>query len=91
MMPVVRGERETRKQILIYSVELVVLTLLGPLVGIGGVIYFISAAVLGLILLYMAGNLWAQGYNAKLAYRTYRYTSMYLAFIFLVMVVDALI
>ncbi len=91
MMPVVRGERETRKQILIYSVELVVLTLLGPLVGIGGVIYFISAAVLGLILLYMAGKLWTQGYNAKLAYRTYRYTSMYLAFIFLVMVVDALI
>lgn len=90
MMPVVRGERETRKQILIYSVELVVLTLLGPVLGIGGGIYFFSAAALGLILLYMAWKLW-QGYTPKLAYRTYRYTSMYLAFIFLAMVVDALI
>ncbi|GAB4577571.1 MAG: hypothetical protein Fur0022_03020 [Anaerolineales bacterium] len=90
MMPVIRGERETRKQILIYSIELVVLTLLGPVLGIGGGIYFFSAAALGLILLYMAWKLW-QAYSPKLAYRTYRYTSMYLALIFLAMVVDALI
>jgi heme o synthase len=91
MMPVVRGERETRKQILIYSIELVGLTLLGPLLGIGDGIYFFSAAVLGLILLSMAWKLWKQGYTPKLAYRTYRYTSLYLALIFLAMVVDALI
>jgi protoheme IX farnesyltransferase len=91
MMPVVRGERETRKQILIYSIELVFLTLLGPLVGIGGGIYFFSAAALGLILLSMTWRLWRQGYTPKLAWRTYRYTSMYLTFIFLAMVVDALV
>lgn len=90
MMPVVRGERETRKQILIYSVELVVLTLFGPLLGIGSGIYFFSAVALGAILLYMAWKLW-QAYSPKLAYRTYRYTSMYLALIFLAMVVDALV
>jgi protoheme IX farnesyltransferase len=91
MMPVVRGERETRKQILIYSVELVFLTLIGPLVGIGGVIYFVSAAGLGGILLALVWKLWKQGYTPKLAYRTYRYTSMYLALIFLAMVIDALV
>lgn len=91
MMPVVRGEKETRKQILIYSIELVFLTLIGPLVGIGSYIYFITAAISGLILLSMAWRLWKLGYTPKLAYRTYRYTSMYLAFIFLAMVVDALV
>lgn len=91
MMPVVRGEKETRKQILIYSMELVFLTLIGPLIGIGGAIYFFTAAALGLILLVMAWRLWKQGYTPKLAYRTYRYTSMYLALIFFALVIDSLI
>ncbi len=91
MMPVVRGERETRKQILIYSVELVFLTLIGPWLGIGSGLYFVSALVLGAILLSLAWRLWKQGYTPKLAYRTYRYTSMYLALLFLAMVVDALV
>ncbi|NJN44121.1 MAG: protoheme IX farnesyltransferase [Anaerolineae bacterium] len=91
MMPVVRGERETRKQMLIYSIELVILTLIAPLVGIGSGIYFFSAAALGLILLAMVWKLWKHGYSPKLSYRIYRYTSMYLAFIFLAMVVDALV
>jgi protoheme IX farnesyltransferase len=58
MMPVVRGERETRWQILIYTIELVALTLVLPLFGLGGSIYFISAAVLGGLLLYSAWNVW---------------------------------
>jgi protoheme IX farnesyltransferase len=47
MLPVVRGEKETRRQILLYTVELVALTLLLPLIGLGGSVYLVGAAALG--------------------------------------------
>ena len=47
MMPVVRGELETRKQILVYTVELVIVTLLLPILNLAGTFYLISALVLG--------------------------------------------
>jgi len=90
MMPVVRGERETRWQILIYTIELVVLTLMLPLFGLGGSIYFVSAAVLGGLLLYSAWKVWRTEGN-KVAWKMYRHSSMYLAFLFLALMVDALI
>jgi len=89
MLPVVRGEAETRKQIFIYTVELVGLTLLIPLFGLGGSIYFILAAILGLWLLGAAYKVWKQEGN-KVAWKMYRYSSMYLAFIFVALMVDAL-
>jgi protoheme IX farnesyltransferase len=90
MLPVVRGEQETRSQILIYTIELVVLTLLLPLFGLGGSIYLIGAAVLGGWLLLAAWKVWKEGGN-KLAWKMYRQSSMYLAFIFVVLMVDALL
>ncbi len=90
MLPVVRGEQETRWQIFVYTLELVGLTLFLPLFGLGGSIYFIGAFMLGGWLLYSAWKVWKQGGN-KLAWKMYRYSSMYLAFIFIVLMVDALL
>jgi heme o synthase len=90
MLPVVKGEAETRWQIFIYTIELVALTLLLPLFGLGGGIYIVSAVVLGGGLLASAWRVWRRGGN-KLAWKMYRHSSMYLAFIFLALVVDALI
>jgi protoheme IX farnesyltransferase len=90
MMPVVRGERETRWQILIYTIELVVLTLVLPLFGLGGGIYFMSAVLLGVLLLYSAWKVWRTEGN-KVAWKMYRYSSMYLTFLFLALMVDALL
>ena len=90
MLPVVRGEAETRWQIFIYTIELVALTLLLPVFGLGGGIYLVSAAVLGAALLNSAWKVWRQGGN-KLAWKMYRYSSMYLAFLFLALMVDALV
>jgi protoheme IX farnesyltransferase len=90
MLPVVRGEKETRWQIFLYTLELVGLTLLLPLFGLGGSIYLIGAGLLGLWLLYAAWKVWKQGGN-KLAWKMYRYSSMYLAFIFIVLMVDRLL
>lgn len=90
MLPVVRGERETRWQILIYTIELVALTLVLPLFGLGGGIYFVSAMILGLLLLFSAWKVWRTEGN-KVAWKMYRHSSMYLTFLFLALMVDALI
>ena len=90
MLPVIRGEAETRRQIFIYTVELVILTLLIPLFGLGGSIYFILAILLGLWLLGAAWKVWKLEGN-KVAWKMYRYSSMYLAFIFAALMVDALL
>jgi protoheme IX farnesyltransferase len=90
MLPVVRGEVETRKQILIYTVELIAVILLLPIFNLAGTIYLISALVLGGLLLYAAWRVWREGGN-KLAWMMYRWSSMYLAFIFLAIMIDAVV
>ena len=90
MMPVVRGERETRWQILIYTIELVAITLLLPFFNLTGTVYLISALVLGGLLLYAAWRVFKVGGN-KVAWTMYRWSSMYLAFIFLAIMIDALV
>ena len=66
------------------------LTLLLPLFGLGGSIYLVARAGLGGWLLLAAWRVWKQGGN-KLAWKMYRYSSMYLAFLFLALMVDALV
>ncbi|MBE0686267.1 MAG: protoheme IX farnesyltransferase [Anaerolineaceae bacterium] len=90
MMPVIKGEKKTRFQILIYTIQLVVLTLIMPLFGIGGSVFFILATVLGLWLLSTAWQVFKMEGN-KIAFKMYRYSSMYLAFIFFAMVIDVLL
>ncbi len=90
MLPVIRGEKETRWQIFLYTVELVGLTLLLPLFGLGGGIYLVAAVVLGGGLLYSAWKVW-KGSGNKVAWKMYRHSSMYLAFLFVALMVDALL
>ena len=90
MMPVVRGEKETRWQILIYTLELVAVTLLMPVFKFTGTIYLVSALVLGIWLIYTAWQVWRVEGN-KIAWKMYRYSSMYLAFIFLALMLDAVV
>ncbi|MFZ5882017.1 MAG: heme o synthase [Chloroflexota bacterium] len=90
MMPVVRGEEETRRQILIYTLELVAVTLLLPIFHLAGTIYLVSAVLLGLSLIYTAWRVWKVPGN-KVAWTMYRWSSMYLAFIFLALMLDAVL
>ncbi len=90
MLPVVRGEKETRWQIFIYTIELVALTLFLPLFGLGGSVYLTGAAILGVWLLMAAWKVWRQGGN-KVAWKMYRYSSMYLAFLFVLLMIDRLL
>ncbi|MCP4139487.1 MAG: protoheme IX farnesyltransferase [Chloroflexi bacterium] len=90
MMPVIRGEKETRRQILVYTLELVALTLLMSVFKFAGTIYLISAIILGIWLIHTAWQVWRQEGN-QIAWKMYRYSSMYLAFIFLALMIDAVI
>ncbi|NJC97787.1 MAG: protoheme IX farnesyltransferase [Anaerolineales bacterium] len=90
MMPVVRGELETRRQILIYTVELVIVTLLLPILNLAGTVYLVSSLVLGAALIYAAWAVWREGGN-KVAWRMYKWSSTYLVFIFLAIMIDAVL
>ena len=90
MLPVVEGEEKTRKQILIYTIELIVVTLLLPIFNLAGMIYLVSAIVLGAFLFYAAWKVFREGGN-KVAWMMYRWSSMYLAFIFLALILDSVL
>jgi protoheme IX farnesyltransferase len=90
MLPVVRGGRETRRQILLYSLQVLALTAIMPLIGLGGLVFLISSLLLGLVLVGYAWNLFRSPGNRS-AWKMYRYSSMYLAGTFTALVLDALI
>src|SRR5947208_2783718 len=60
MLPVVAGDRETRRQILLYALLLLPLTLLPTALGIAGMFYLAGAAVLGLLLVAGAVQVWRE-------------------------------
>jgi protoheme IX farnesyltransferase len=90
MLPVVYGEAETRKQILLYSMLLVVLSLLLTPLGMMGVIYFVSAAILGSIWLYYALKI-VRSENPEAAWGLYKYSLLYLALLFVAMAADRVV
>ena len=88
MMPVVHGEAETRRQIVLYTTLLVVLTLLPVVFGFFGAIYATAAVLLGGAFLTLAVRLQRRA-DRRSALRTYLYSLAYLALLFGAMVVDA--
>ena len=89
MMPVVVGDVATMRSILLYSVMLVALTLLfvAPVSSLG-VVYFISASVLGIGLVGFAVTLVRRGTPSS-ALRLYKYSILYLALLFAAIMADA--
>ena len=88
MMPVVRGERETRRQILLYSVLLYGVTQLPFCAGGFGEIYLACSVVLGALFIAGAVVLYRRA-DRRSALRLYLYSLAYLAALFAAMVVDA--
>lgn len=87
MLPIVRGEAETRQQILLYSLFLVAFTLLVVVFQQMGVIYLTAALVLGGVFVYHAARL-LQEASPLAARRLFRYSILYLALLFAAMVLD---
>jgi heme o synthase len=87
MLPVVRGERETARSIVRYSLVLVAITLLPVAWRTLGVVYLGSALALGLVFLGLAVALERQTTPAR-ARRLFSYSLAYLALLFVAMAVD---
>ncbi len=87
MMPVVRGERETRRQILLYTLLLYAITQLPFCAGEFGGTYLIASMVLGVGFIGGSLNLYRRA-DRKAALRLYLYSLLYLALLFGAMVAD---
>ncbi len=87
MMPVVRGERETRRQILLYTLLLYAITQLPFCAGEFGGIYLVASMVLGCVFIGGSLNLYRRA-DRKAALRLYLYSLLYLALLFGAMVAD---
>jgi len=88
MLPVVRGEAETRKQIVAYSAVLVLVSLVPHLTGLLGVLYSSSALILGAAFMALALYLHRSA-DRRSALRLYLFSLAYLAALFAAMVADA--
>jgi protoheme IX farnesyltransferase len=90
MLPVVRGERETVKEILLYTAALVAFTLAPALWGQFGLVYLVAAAALGGGFLALAWNLRRERTPARAAL-LFHYSLAYLALLFVAMALDTVI
>lgn len=89
MLPVIEGEMETRRQILLYTLLMVAVSFLLLPFGLGE-IYFASAIALNAIALLLAVQLYRTG-SRHFARLTFFYSLWYLALIFAAMVIDRMV
>ena len=95
MLPVVKGVPETARQIALYTLLLVAISLIFWPVAAMGPIYLGAAVVLGALFIWRAFVLWQQATSPEgslaQAIRLYRYSISYLTLLFAAVAVDALV
>ena len=87
MLPVTHGTEFTRQFILLYTILLVLVTILPYLSGMSGLIYLAAALLLGGIFLWYAIRLRFDS-TRELPMRVFRYSINYLMFLFAALLVD---
>jgi protoheme IX farnesyltransferase len=87
MLPVTHGEAETRRQILLYSLVLVPVTLAVAPLGGAGPTYWLPATVMGGLFIFFALSLWRSA-EIPHAVRLFRYSILYLFLVFAFMAAD---
>jgi protoheme IX farnesyltransferase len=87
MLPVTHGPDFTRLQILLYTILLMIVTLLPYLTGMSGLIYLVSAVLLGLGFIYYAVLMMRKKDN-KTAMKTFVYSIVYITLLFAALLID---
>lgn len=87
MLPVVAGDAEAKRQILLYSFQLLAVTLLLFVAQAAGLLYLATAVALGAGFIVLAWLLWREVHH-RWAGPLFWYSNIYLALLFLGMVVD---
>jgi protoheme IX farnesyltransferase len=91
MLPVVHGEDETRRQILIYSLILAPLGCVPALIGLGGALYAVTASVLGVIFVLFALACYRERVGTaaeRAAKNLFAYSVLYLFLLFTALLVE---
>jgi heme o synthase len=87
MLPVAYSSDFTRLHILLYTILLVIVTLLPYLTGMSGLIYLVAALVLGGVFLFRTLQLKVRK-DARLPMRTFSFSITYLALLFAALLID---
>jgi heme o synthase len=90
MLPVARGDAETAKQIVRYTVVLIVVTLAPVAFGTFGLVYGVSALVLGAVFLWLAVEL-RRTLDRAAAVKLFHFSLLYLALLFVAMAIDTVL
>ena len=88
MLPVTHGEDYTRLHILLYTVLLVVITIIPYLTGMSGLIYLAAAVSLGAVFLNYAVRMLRDRDDVELPMRTFKFSITYLPVLFAALLVD---
>jgi heme o synthase len=88
MLPVTHGDDYTRLNILLYTILLCVISVVPYLIGMSGVIYLLTALVLGGIFLRYAIRMRRTPENLELPMLTFKYSINYLGILFAALLVD---
>jgi protoheme IX farnesyltransferase len=89
MLPVVSGAAETKRQILVYTLSLVPVTLVPWLIGLASWIYGAAAAALGL--LFIVGAIQVARGQPRAPQRLFAFSILYLFLLFALLLVDGLL
>ena len=87
MLPVTHGAAYTRLQIVLYTVVLVLVTMLPYVIRMSGIIYLVAALALGGVFLAYSVRLY-RDYSDSLARATFRYSILYLTALFSALLID---
>ncbi len=88
MLPVTHGEAYTRLNILLYTILLVLVTIIPYLIGMSGIIYLLTAMVLGGMFLFHAIQMMRYPDELHRAMKTFRFSIDYLGLIFGALLLD---
>jgi protoheme IX farnesyltransferase len=87
MLPVTHGDKFTRLHVLLYTLILCAVTLMPYATKMSGLIYLVSAVILGAVFLYYAVKIYLD-YSDQLARKTFRFSIFYLTVLFSALLVD---
>ena len=87
MLPVTHGDQYTKLQVLLYTVILCVITILPYVTQMSGLIYLVSSTILNGIFMHYAIEIY-RNYSDQLAREAFRYSILYLALLFVALLVD---
>ncbi len=88
MMPNIHGVVETKRQMLLYTLMLIPLTIMPTVIGLSGLFYGVAASLLGLRFLQLCWRILHEDGVTGTTWRLYKFSLLYLALIFVAMAVD---